>query len=54
MVLRCLVPSHDGQERTVDHAAVPNLTIIYVTILPDDDRHAYGTGHETVQSGYKP
>jgi hypothetical protein len=29
MLLRCLVPSNDGLERTVDHAAVPKLTIIY-------------------------
>ena len=54
MLLRCLVPSSDGLERTVDYAVVPNLTIIYVTTLPDDDRHAYWAGHDTVQSRYKP
>jgi hypothetical protein len=41
MLLRCLVALSDGLERTVDHAVVPNLTILYVTTLPDDDRHAY-------------
>jgi hypothetical protein len=54
MLLRCLVASSDGPERTVDRAVVPNLTSKYVITLPGGDRHTYWTGHDTVQSRYKP
>src|SRR5215212_1849068 len=54
MLLRCLVPSSDGLERTAGHLAMPNQTIIYVMALPNDDRHAYWAGHDTIQSRYQP
>jgi len=48
MLCRCLVPANDGLERTVDHVAMSELTIIDVTTLPDDDRPVNWAGLDTV------